>query len=90
MNGFYHCPIISRRGCGFDMSDQMGSVVIAGLCEMDLLPSPENSALYTKAGIYIVGRVDQQGTRGKVFLDSPLDWSFWCVILLYPHADASV
>ena len=59
MNGFYDCPIIGRRGCGFDMGDQMGSLIIAGLCEMDLLSGPANSALRAKASINIVGRVDQ-------------------------------
>ena len=85
MNGFHHCPVIGGRGCGFDMGDQMRSLVIAGLRHMNFLSSPQNITLDAETGINIVGRVDQQSTWGKILLGSPLDWSFGCILLLHPH-----
>src|SRR5260370_26255502 len=85
MNGFHHWPIIRCCRVVLDMSDQMRSLVIAGLRQMKFISSPENITLDAKASINIVGRVDQQSAWGNIPLGSPLDWSFGCVILLYPH-----
>ncbi len=40
MNGLHHGTIIGGCRGGFDMRDQMGSLIIAGLRQMNLIPCP--------------------------------------------------
>src|SRR2546428_55826 len=67
-----------------DMSDQLWSLFIAGLGEMDLIPHPQRGPFFAIACVEVIGRVDEL-SRGQGWLISPLPSLIPWFKLLFPN-----
>src|SRR5215469_571470 len=84
MNGFGHCFIsLGCRSSG-NMGDEVWTVLITRFTQMDFVSCPHRAALFAKASIWVVGRIDELHCGRNIVLFPPLDATVLRAVVLYP------
>src|SRR4051812_29169293 len=86
VHNFCHLPIGNGcRGC-FHMSDEVGSVVVAGFGEMHFVADPLGGTLLAQMGIAVIRRTDKETSwRQALPFSSPTQAIVLLVKLLNPN-----
>src|SRR5215469_10255263 len=73
--------IAERRRSGLDMSHQVWSILITGLSQMHLIPRPEDGSFLRIAGVEVVRRGHELGSRQDWFSSPPASLFSWLNLL---------
>ena len=84
VNRLQHLFIRHCSRCGFDIRDQVRSVIITGFSDVGLVPEPLSLALLAVASLWVVRRLDTLLAWREVVGISPLNLTIVQQILLDP------